>query len=161
MSHEIIQTALGHTAFVDDKTGNRSLHMQANSRVLTTLIGVITQTSPGVIQSLAGDTSLSLPAGSVPVNLSFYGAKNAGTTSGTISVGIDTTSTYFLNAANVANAPTGLGQQTPAGSNLFLALALAAPNGAHVLTGSYAESATSGSGGPWYIEIDYYLPVPT
>lgn len=160
MSHEFVQPGSGHAAYIDDKTGNRSLHMQSNSRVLTTLIGVITQTSPGVITSMSGDASLSLPGGAMPASIGFYGVKNAGTTSGTISVGIDTTSTYFLNGSNVANAPTGLGQQNPAGSNLFTALALLPVGSSHILTANYTETATSGSGGPWYVQIDYYIPIP-
>lgn len=148
-------------AFVDDKSGNNSLHMQANSRVLTTLIGVLSQTSPGVLIGTGGDTSMTLPPGAVPVDISIFGQKNAGTTSGSIVLGIDTTSNYFLASYNVANAPTGLGQQSPSTvANMFLALAGLPAGFSHQVTGSYSETATSGSGGPWFVMIDYYKPSP-
>ncbi len=161
MSHELYQTPNGHFAIIDDRSGNRALHAQPNARNLTTWHGVISQTSPGVIVGLGGDTGANLPGGAIPVALRYFGLKNAGVTSGTLTVGIDTTSTYFLNAQNVANQPTGQGQQEPVGvTNLFLALAQLPLGLNHNVTATYAESGTSGSGGPWYVAIDYYVPSP-
>lgn len=161
MAHEIHQTASGHTALIDDRTGNRSLHLQPDARVFTTAYGVITETSPGVITGLGGDPVMKLPGGAIPTALRYWGAKNSNTTTGTISVGIDTTAAYFLSAQNVADLPTGQGVQQPrAVLNLFTALALVPVGSAHLITGAYAESATSTFGGPWYVAIDYYLPIP-
>lgn len=165
MGHEHKQGSGGSSvtasAFVDDQSATNLLHMQGNSRVLTTLIGVISQTSPGSIIGTAGDTRMLLPGGAVPVNLTYFGSKNAGTTSGSIIVGLDTTSNYFLASQNVANQTTGQGSQGPtAVTGLFVALAGIPAGTSHVVTGAYSESATSGSGGPWYVQLDYYLPNP-
>lgn len=164
MSHELKQgnSPSGDTnaAFVDDRSGNNSLHMQSNSRVLTTWIGKITQTSPGVLQGMGGDTTATLPSGAVPVNFNFYSPLQA-STGATITVGLDTTSTFFLNASSVATLALGKGQQSPVSvTNLFAALAGLPVGTAHTLTGFYSETATSGSGGPFFIEIDYYVPSP-
>ena len=159
MAHEIHQTAAGHAAFIDDRSGNRSLHMQPNSRVKTTLIGVITQTSPGVITGLGGDTNMSLPGGAIPMALRYFSGVPA-STGATITVGIDTTSTYFLNAQSVATLALN-GQQVPQGAtSLGLALANLPIGQAHNVTGFFAQTATSPGGGPWFVEIDYYLPSP-
>lgn len=160
MSHEIFQTGAGHTAFIDDNTGNRSLHLQPNSRVNGSLMFSLSRAAPGAPTGLGGSTAVTLPGGAVPVSIGFYGAANDSQTSATISIGIDTTSTYFLNAQNVANAPTGLGQITPAGSNLFTALAALPLGAVHTVTGSYSVTGTSATGGPWYFAIDYYVPTP-
>lgn len=161
MSYELHQTGAGAFAVIDDKSGSRGLHLQPNARINTTFHGVITETSPGVLAGIGPDTGTGLPGGAIPVALRFFGALNSNTTSGTLSIGIDTTSTYFLNAANVANAPTGKGQQTPQGAtNLFTALALLPVGSFHLLTAIYAETATSTFGGPWYVDIDYYVPIP-
>lgn len=160
MSYEIHQGAAGTFAVIDDKTGSRGMHVQPDARVFTTVYGVITETSPGVITGLGADPVMKLPGGAIPAALRYWGANNSNTTSGTISIGIDTTSTYFLNGQNVANAPTGKGQQLPAVTNLFAALALLPVGSSHLITGVYAETATSTFGGPWYVAIDYYLPIP-
>lgn len=147
-------------AFVDDQSGNNSLHMAANSRVYTTLIGQISQTSPGVITGMGGNASMTLPRGAMPVGLTYYGLTQA-STGGSITIGIDTTSTYFLNGQNVGSLATGKGLQNPVSvTNLFLALALSPVGSSHLVTGYYSETATSGSGGPWYVAIDYIVPDP-
>lgn len=160
MSHELFQIGAGHAAFIDDKTGNRDLHMQPNSRVSTSLFFSISRTAPGAPTGLGGDTNVNLPGGAVPVALYYFGAANDSTTGATITIGLDTTSNYFMAATNVANAPTGLGQQNPSGSNLFTQLALLPAGGVHNVTGFYSVSGTSTTGGPWYFGIDYYVPVP-
>ena len=97
----------------------------------------------------------------MPTALRYFGTNNANASSGTLTIGIDTTTNYFLNGQNVANAPTGKGQQVPqAATNLFLALAGLPVGQSHKITGYYAETATSTFGGPWYVEIDYYKPSP-
>lgn len=164
MGAELKQGSAGgatpEAAFVDDRFGANLMHMQANSRVLTTLIGVISQTSPGVITGLGGDTTMSLPGGAVPINLSYYGLTQA-STGATISVGLDTTSGYFLNSQQVNSLLNGKNVQNPQNVlNLFTALAALPVGQAHAVTGFYSETATSGSGGPWYVQIDYYRPLP-
>lgn len=148
-------------SLVEDTKQARIAHLQANSRIKTTLIGKITQTSPGVISGLGGDTTMSLPGGAIPTDLRFFGQVGASTALATISVGIDTTSTYFLNAVTVSGAANGTGQFTPNGAtNLYTQLALLSSGLAHAVTGFYTEAGTSGSGGPFYVEIDYYKPIP-
>lgn len=160
MSHELFQIGAGHAAFIDDKTGNRDLHMQPNSRINGTLMFSLSRGS-AVPTGLGGDTNVTLPGGAVPVAIYYYGAANDSVTGSTLTIGLDTTSNYFMAATNVANATTGLGQQTPSGSNLFTQLALLPAGGVHSVTGLYsAGGATSASGGPWYFAIDYYVPIP-
>src|SRR5690348_4231018 len=124
MGQELYQTGTGHAAFIDDRTGNRDIHMQSNARVTTSLLFSISRSSPGAPTGLGGDTTATLPGGAVPVALYYYGSANDSTTGATITIGLDTTSNYFMAATNVANATTGLGQQNPSGSNLFTQLAL-------------------------------------
>lgn len=143
--------------FVSDAKQARVAHMQANARILATLQFQITQTSPGVVTGLGGDTIASLPGGAVPCGIRFYVSKGANTAA-TITVGIDTTSAYFLSAAAV-NLP-GQTFPTAAALNLFNALAVLPVGSAHLLTGSYAETATSATGTVVSGEIDYYLPQP-
>lgn len=163
MGHELRQRNIGAVSgasFVDDQSGNNSLHMQANARIVASLNGQISQTSPGVITGTGGNTSMSLPSGAVPIGISFYSNLQA-STGATISVGIDTTSGYFLNAQSVATLALGKGQQIPVGAtNLYAALAALPLGQAHTVTGFYAETATSGSGGPFFVSIDYYVPDP-
>lgn len=162
MAHEQHQGASGATSFIDDRTGNRSLHMQANSRVTTTLMFSLSRTAPGAPTGLGADTTVTLPGGAIPVALRVFGAVNDATTAASITVGIgNTTSNYFLSAYNVANAPTGLGQQVPSGAtNLFTALPVMAEGQSQPITGFYSVAGTSATGGPWYVAIDYYRPVP-
>lgn len=163
MGIEITQSSRQATpsaSLIDDKTGGNTLHLAANSRVKTTLIGQITQTSPGVMTGLGGDTSLSLPGGAVPTTIRVFSNVPA-STGATITVGIDTTSTYFLNALSVATLAAS-GQQLPTGisSGLYTALAAVPIGSAHAVTGFYSQTATAPGGGPWFVEIDYYLPQP-
>ncbi len=162
MAHELkqgSQEATGTASYQDDRTGNRSLHMAANARIKTTLIGQITQTSPGVITGLGGDTTLSLPGGAVPIGVRYFSGVPA-STGATITVGIDTTSTYFLNAQSVATLALN-GQQVRAGATTpGVALANLPVGAGHNVTGFFAQTATSPGGGPWFVEIDYYLPSP-
>lgn len=161
MSYEIHQVASGAFAVIDDKTGSRGIHVQPDARNFTTVYGVITETSPGVITGIGADPVMKLPGGAIPVAMRYWGLKNSNTTSGTISVGIDTTAAYFLSSQNVADLPTGQGVQQPrAVLNLFSALALLPVGSSHLITGAYAETATSTFGGPWYVAIDYYVPIP-
>ena len=162
MAHEIHQGGSGFTSFIDDKTGNRSLLMAANSRVKTTLMFKLSQTSPGVLVGSGADTRVALPGGAIPVALRYFGLINDAVTSGAVTIGLDnTTSNYFLSSQNVANLPTGQGQQTPTGAtNLFLALPPMPEGVLHDIVGHYSVTGTSTSGGPWYFELDYYLPSP-
>lgn len=150
----------GSLDLVDDKSGANVMHFAANARSMTTLIGKITQTSPGVITGMGGDTALSLPGGSIPVSIQVYSAVPA-STGATITVGIDTTTTYFLNALSVATLALN-GQQVPAAtaSNLFTQLATLPIGQSHSVNGFYAQTATAPGGGPWFVMIDYYLPIP-
>jgi hypothetical protein len=143
--------------FVADQKQARIAHMQANARILTTIQGTITQTSPGVITGTGGDTTMSLPGGAVPCGIRYFNNIGANTAA-TITVGIDTTSAYFLSA----QAVTIPGQHVPtaAALNLFTPLAALPIGQAHTVTGSYAETATSATGTISYVEIDYYLPLP-
>lgn len=140
-------------AFDDDKSGASVLHMAANAKVKTTLIGVITQTSPGVITGLGGDPILNIPGGATPAGIRFYSSIGANT-GATITVGIDTTSAYFLNGQSVSTPGEHL--PTTAALNLFAALALLPLGSAHVITGYYSETATTNNGALNYVEIDYY-----
>ena len=140
-------------AFDDDVSQASVLHMAANAKVKTTLIGQITQTSPGVITGVGGDTALSLPGGAVPAGIRYNVSKGANTAA-TITIGIDTTSAYFLSGAAV-NLP-GMLYPTTAALNLFAALAAVPLAMAHSLTGYYAETATSATGTVVSVEIDYY-----
>jgi len=164
MSHEKIQGskhAVSTASFQDDASGNRSLHMAANARNLTTLHLKITQTSPGVVQGMGGDTRATLPGGAIPVCLRVYGFLNDAVTGATISIGLDNvTSAHFLSSYNVANAPTGLGQTTPSANNLFAAIPIMPLGQDHTIVGHYAVAGTSAGGGPWFCAIDYYLPDP-
>lgn len=148
MAHELKQGSSQPTptaSFVDDRTGNRSLHMQANARVITTFVGQIASSSASLV-SLGGDTTASLPGGAVPTHIRIYSPS----TSPTVSVGIDTTSTYFVNSAAIAGGSTVL----PTVANLYTALATLPTGVAHALTG------TTNKGFAVYLEIDYYLPDP-
>lgn len=165
MSIEIVQDGAGTTgtaALVDDQSGARIMHAAANSRVLTSLMFSLSRTAPGAPTGLGGDTSVTLPGGAIPVALRMWGAANDSTTGATVSVGLDNvTSNHFLSSYNVANAPTGSGQQVPqAVTNLFAALPLMPRGQSHNIIGRYAVAGTSSSGGPWYFELDYYLPNP-
>ena len=164
MAQELIQgsrNAVSGASFQDDASGNRSLHMAANARNLTTLHFKITQTSPGVVQGMGGDTRVTLPGGAIPVGLRVYGFLNDAVTGASISIGLDNvTSAHFLSSYNVANAPTGLGQTTPSANNLFAAVPVMPLGQDHTIIGRYAVAGTSTSGGPWFCSIDYYLPDP-
>lgn len=163
MSHELKQNANGSAAYVDDRSGNRSLHMQANSRVKTTLMFSLSRDAPGAPTGLGGDTRVTLPGGAIPTALRMFGVANDATTAASITLGLDnTTSAHFLSSYNVANAPTGLGQQIPQGAtNMFTALPVMADTQAHDIIGRYSVAGTSATGGPWYFELDYYVPTPT
>jgi hypothetical protein len=142
-------------AFDDDKSGSSVLHMAANAKIKTSLIGIITQTSPGVIVGLGGDTALSIPGGATPIGLRYFGAIPA-STGASITIGIDTTSNYFLNGQSVATLALS-GQQLPQlALNLGVPLALLPSGQAHPLTGYFSQTATSPGGGPWFVEIDYF-----
>lgn len=162
MSTELVQNTgtAGGAGFVDDKSGNRALHFASNARINTTLMFSISRTAPGSPTGLGGDTTTTLPSGAVPVAIYYYGAANDATTGATITIGLDTTTNYFMAATNVANATTGNGQQTPAGSNMFTQLALLSAGASHAVTGYYSVAGTSATGGPWYFGIDYYVPIP-
>lgn len=140
-------------AFDDDKSGASILHMAANAKVKTTLIGQITQTSPGVIVGLGGDSALAMPGGATPAGIRFY-TNTGANTAATITIGIDTTSTYFLNGQSVSTP--GEHFPTTAALNLFAPLATVPLGTAHALTGYYSETATSGTGTIVSVEIDYY-----
>lgn len=161
MGHELKQGAamvgMASAAFVDDQSGNNSLHMQANARQLTTIQGRVTQTSPGVIVGTGGNTQMSMPGGAVPCGIRFY-ANTGANTAATITVGIDTTSTYFLNGAALSTP----GQHIPTTNalNLFAALAGLPVGQSHVVSAFYAETATSATGTITWVEIDYYVPSP-
>lgn len=162
MSHNLKQGAgsasVAAAAFHDDASGNNSLHMMANARILTTVQFKITQTSPGIVTGIGGNTSLAIPGGAVPCGIRFY-ANTGANTAATITIGIDTTSTYFLNGAAVST--NGQHFPTTQALNLFAALA-GVPNGfAHTITGFYAETATSATGTIVTGEIDYYVPIPS
>ena len=141
-------------AFDDDKSGASILHMAANAKVKTTLLGVITQTSPGVLTGLGGDTQLSMPGGAIPLAVRYFSGVPA-STGATITLGIDTTNNYLLNGQSVATLALN-GQQVPAAAlNLGVALALLPLGIAHNVTGFFGQTSTSPGGGPWYVEIDY------
>ena len=145
---------------VSDQKQARVMHLAANARIKTTLMGVITQTSPGVMTGLGGDTSLSLPGGAIPTAIRYYGLVQA-STGATITVGYDTTTNNILNAVSVATLALA-GVQTPnaPGLSLFQPLPVLPVGQAHPVTGFYSQTATAPGGGPWYVEIDYYLPNP-
>ena len=146
--------------FVEDRFQARVAHLPANARIKTTWIGQITATSPGAITGLGGDTSLGIPGGAVPTDLRFF-SPVAASTGATITIGLDTTSTYFLNALSVNALANGQGQQLPANpSNLFAALAALPIGSVHTMSGFFAQTATALGAGPYYIELDYYLPNP-
>lgn len=152
---------------VSDKKGTNVSFMSDNTRNLTSLLGVITQTSPGVLQSLSGSgafpntSPLQLPGGAVPVAFIIQGKAGAATALATISIGLDTTSTYFLQTSVSAVAGGGIGQLIPRETaQLYTALAAMPVGQAHTVTGFYAEAGTSGSGGPWFVEIDFYTTNP-
>jgi len=159
-----IQDASGPVAaaaFVDDDSGARVQHMAANSRNLTTLMLRITRTSPGVVSGLGGDNAVTIPGGAIPTGIRLFSALE-GSTGATVSLGLDNvTSNHFLSGYSVATLAAGRGQLTPNGAtNLHVALPLMALGQAHTIVGRYAETATSPGGGPFYFEIDYYLPDP-
>ena len=163
MAQELTQSSTdgtGAAAFIDDKTGNRSLHMVANARIVTSLIGVMSQTSPTLV-GLGGDTVMTLPPKAVPIALTIFGKAGAATANATIQIGLDTTTNYFLSTSVSNVGGGGVGYLIPRETaQLFTALANLPIGQAHAVTGNYAEAGTSGSGGPWYVEIDYYLPNP-
>ncbi len=150
-------------ALISDAKGGRIAHLSDNARLLTTLNFKIDQTSPGIVQGLGANTNVTLPGGAIPVALRVFGKLNDSVTSASISVGMDNvTSQHFLSGYNVANAPTGSGQQLPSAAlNLFAALPVMPMGQAHQVVGRYNQGAsTSAGGGPWYVAIDYYLPDP-
>lgn len=159
MSHELTQTAGGHAAFVDDQTGNRGLHLAANARIKTTLMFSISRTAPGAPTGLGGDTTVTIPGSAVPTDIRYFSAAGDSQTGATITIGLDnTTSNYFLSTTNVSDFS---GQQIPtAAKNLFTALPIMPVGTPHTIVGHYSQAGTSATGGPWYFEIDYYLPVP-
>lgn len=159
MGQELKQLPDGALVVDDDKTGNRNLYMGSNTRIFSSWIGKITATSPGVIVGTGGDTGNGLPGNAVPIGVSYY-APNAGSTGGTITVGIDTTSTYFLNAASVAALASVLQQSPQAVTNLFTQLAALPQGQKHNMTGFFAQTATSTAAGPFFVRIDYYVPDP-
>ena len=148
-------------SFLADQKQARVMHLAANARVKTTLMGVITQTSPGVITGLGGDTAMSLPSGAIPTGVRYFG-KLPASTGATITVGYDTTTNNILSAASVATlALAGVQVPNAPALALFAALPVLPAGQSHPVTGFYAETATaSAGGGPWYVEIDYYLPNP-
>lgn len=150
-------------SFQDDASGARIAHLGANTRIPSHLQFKIDQTSPGALQGLGGDTQVTIPGGAIPIKLSIWGKLNSNTTTGTISLGLDNiTSNHFLSSYNVADVPTGQGQQLPrAALNFFAALPLMPVGQAHTIVGRYSESATSTFGGPWFVDLEYYLPEPT
>lgn len=161
MAENIIQRTdlpVAASTIKDDRTGTTVALFPANADVTTTWHGVITQTSPGVLTGIAGDTSNFIPGGAIPSRFRIYNPLVA-STGATITVGIDTTSTYFLNAFAVSTLAAGQGQLIPQTvANLFVALANMPVGQAHQVTGFYAQTATAVGGGPFFVEIDYYLP---
>ncbi len=147
--------------YVADQKQARVAHFAANARIKTTLMGVITQTSPGVMSGLGGDTSLSLPGGAIPTAVRYYGGSVPASTGATITVGYDTTNNNILNAVSVATLALA-GVQVPNAPTLplFVPLPTLPAGQAHPVTGFYSQTATAPGGGPWYVEIDYYLPIP-
>ena len=137
----------------DDKSGNTMLYADQYNIAGSILRFQITRTTFG--NAIVGY----LPANAIPTRLNYYGAgtSNAASTANII-VGVDTTTNYFLTATNVQAAVTGLGQQTPqspnAVQNLWQALAAGVD---HPVTASYAENATSTTGGPWSFELHFDL----
>lgn len=97
-----------------------------------------------------------LPGGATPAQIRYFGptTSNSATTS-SLSIGIDTTSNYFLTATDV-KGPTGLGYQTPVPPSIMATIFVPLPSNDHPVLAGYAESATSTGGGPWSVEIDYY-----
>lgn len=145
---------------VDDKSGNNCGFMAANARNLTSLLGVITQTSPGSIQSLSG-APLGFPGGAVPVNFTIFGKLGSSQASGQINIGLDTTTNYFLTTSVSSGSGGGIGYLIPRETaQLFTAMANLPVGRQHTLTAYYTETATSTGGGPWYVEIDFYTPSP-
>lgn len=145
-----------------DNPKGRIAHLAANARLATTLHFKIDKTAAGIVQGLGADTNVSIPGGAIPIALRVWSALNDAVTGANITIGLDNvTSNHFLNSYNVANAPTGLGQQTPSAvNNLFAALPIMALGQAHALVGHYAVAGTSAGGGPWFFALDYYLPDP-
>lgn len=152
---------------VSDRKQNSVTFYSDNTRNLTSLLGVITQTSPGVLQSLSGSGTVSntsplqLPPYAVPVQFIIQGKLGAATANATIQIGLDTTTNYFLQTSVSNVGGGGSGQLIPRETaQLYTALAALPSGQAHTVTGFYAEAGTSGSGGPWYVEIDFYVASP-
>lgn len=151
MSIEIQQHDDGSMRLVDDQTANTVAYIDGTSRTLVKKIGQITRTT-------TSDTDLfTLPANAVPTSLRIFSgtASNAGTTA-TINVGLGSTSGYFLSGFDVKTSTSGAGQVVPnAAAELFTGIGADALS----VTGKYAETGTaSTTGGPWNVEIEYYLP---
>ena len=157
MGIEIQQHASGSLKLVDDQTGNNCAFVDPNSRLLSVIRFAITRTST------FGQQMGVLPAGAVPTSLKvFTGTKSDSSTTASIIVGIDTTTNYLLGGWDTAQAANS-GQQFPQkAANLHVALATPGPlpGGYHPVTAAYAETSTSTTGGPFYIEIGFYQPIP-
>lgn len=154
MSIEYQQHGDGSTRLVDDQTANTVGYMDGTSRVLVKKIGTISRTT-------TTDTTLfNIPGNAVPTKLSLFGsaASNAGTTA-TINVGLNSTSNQFLSGFDVKTSTTGAGQVLPNGATNLQASVGSTVSPQVPVTGKYAETGTaSTSGGPWYVEMEYYVP---
>jgi hypothetical protein len=134
---------------VDDQTGNTVEYADATTRAVMSKIGSLARTDTSAKNLFV------LPIGAVPIAaIVWWGANsNAGTTA-TVSVGITGNNTYFVNALSVASGANGT--RAVSASNLFAAQSTSAVT---QVTGIYAETGTaSTSGGPFYVQIDFYVP---
>ncbi len=127
------------------------LSLDEGNRAVTSIINTVARTDTttkvlGVLPKAAVPTRLSLASAT---------ASNAGTTA-TVSVGTAATSNYFLNGFDVKGS-TGSQQVFPTSATKLHAAVDSAND--TVIVGLYAETgATSSGGGPWGVQMDYYLP---
>lgn len=154
MSIEPQVFADGSRRYVDDQTANTVGYMDGTSRMAVKKVGSITRTT-------TTDTTLfTIPGNAVPTKLNIFGsaASNAGTTA-TINVGLNSTSAYFLSGFDVKTTTSGAGQVLPNAATNLQASVGSTVSPQVPVTGKYAETGTaSTSGGPWYVELEYYVP---
>lgn len=139
----------------EDKSGNTVGYGDQYSQMRSVLRFNVTRTTFG--NAVMGY----LPPGAIPMGLRYLGtATSNSSTTATIVVGLDTTTNFLLVATAVQIALTGGGIQNPTAAQMGVPFPLgtALPLNEHPVTASYAEGATSTTGGPWAFEVDFWLP---
>lgn len=137
---------IGAEQIVDSATGNIVSYIDPTSTAVVTKRASLARTN-------TSSTSLFvLPARAIPVDLRIWGGteSNAGTTA-TVEIGITGTANYFTSTLDVKGQNGKI--PTTAVANLYVELSSATQ-----VVGVYAETGSASSaGGPWWVEIDYYV----